>query len=633
MDRNTIFGLILIGVILVIFTLWNSPNQKQLEEARRKADSIALVQQLQQQENIKLQQQNKVQVIEPAIKISSLKSAKEHKDHLIESYGAFASAAEGKKEFYTIENDLVKIILSNKGGRPFKVELKKYKTFDKKPLILINGDSTIFGLNFYSQNNRPVNTNDLFFQPTGKDTSLFVYEKDTAGIFLLRLNAGNGRYIEYEYKLRPKSYMIDFHINMMGMDSVISKNTSSLDLNWKMYIPCQEMVKSSENGYTSIYYKYFQDEVEKISPTSRDSVQIENARNRLKWIAYKQQFFSSVLIAGNYFENATLKSTHISDSSRFLKILNSEISIPYENKPDQTIAFSFYFGPNHYQTLKKYNLDLEELVTLGSWIVKWINRFLIIPVFNFLNIFISSYGLIIFLLTIFIKLILFPLTYKSYLSMAKMRVLKPQIDEINAKIPKEKAMERQQATMSLYKRVGVNPLGGCLPMLLQFPILYAMFRFFPSSIELRQQGFLWAKDLSSYDSIYSWSTNIPIITSMFGNHISLFNLLMTVTTIITIRTNNQANASGQQMPGMKAMTYMMPVMFMFFLNNFSAGLTYYYFLANLITIVQNEIFKRSIDEEKILHQLNENKKKPVQKSKFQARLEEAAKKRGYPMKK
>jgi YidC/Oxa1 family membrane protein insertase len=329
------------------------------------------------------------------------------------------------------------------------------------------------------------------------------------------------------------------------------------------------------------------------------------------------------------FENATLLIRNVNDTSlHLLKYMKIEAGIPYNplQKNDQ-LAFWFYFGPNHYQTLRKFHLDLEDLVRLGGSIVKYINRFLIIPVFNFLSKFISNYGIIILLLTIFIKLLIFPLTYKSYLSMAKMRVLKPQIDQINERIPAEKAMERQQAIMALYKRAGVNPLGGCLPMLLQFPVLIAMFYFFPASIELRQQAFLWAKDLSSYDAIVSWNAHIPLISEYFGNHISLFNLLMTITTIITMRMNNQSNASQQTVPGMQTMMYMMPIIFMFVLNKYSSGLTYYYFLANVITIIQNEIFKRSIDEEKLLQQLNENKKKPVKKSSFQARLEEAARKR------
>ncbi len=624
MDRNTVIGIVLIGAIFFIFTIWNRPNKEQLAQAQHKADSIAMVQYKEQLELAKAKKANESQSASPVT--NEISKAKYLKDN----FGAFASAAQGKQEFYTIENNFLKIVVSSKGGRPYLVQLKKYKTFNQKPLILFDGDSTVFGFNFYTQNNRTIATNDLYFSQVGKDSSMIVSDKDTAKSFSVRTYAGTNRYIEYTYILRPNAYKVDFKVNLVNMDSIISSNASTIDLNWQIYARSQEREKTSENTYTSIYYKFNKEDVEKFEISPKEtSEKSQNVRNKTKWIAYKQQFFSTVLIASNSFENATLVSKNITDSSQYLKVFKSEIGIPYQNSSSQQIDMAFYFGPNHYQTLKKMNLDLEELVTLGSWIVKWINRFLIIPVFNFLNQFIFNYGIIILILTLFIKLILFPLTYRSYLSMAKMRVLKPQIDEINAKIPADKAMERQQATMQLYKKVGVNPLGGCLPLILQFPILIAMFRFFPSSIELRQQGFLWATDLSTYDSIYSWTTNIPIITTYFGNHISLFNVLMTVTTILTFRMNNQANASSQQFPGMQAMNYIMPVIFMFVLNNFSSGLTYYYFLANLITIIQNEIFKRSIDEEKLLHQLNENKKKVVKKSKFQSTLEEAAKRRGY----
>ena len=632
MDRNTIFGIIIIGGILILATVWNSPNKQQVAEAQRKADSIAYVQQKAIDERTREQKSEQTSVGAVSSKDSS-KNEVSRKKLLKDEFGLFADASQGKKEFYTIENDLLKLTISSKGGRPYSVELKNYKTFDKKKLFLFNGDSTIFGLNFYSQNNRNIATNDMFFRPVGKDSIIMVTEKDSSKTFALRMYAGDKSYIEYAYTVRPKSYKVDFNINMVNMDSVMSRSTSAIDLDWQQYIPEQEQVKTNENTYTGIYYKFSQEEVEKLEISAKDTGKIENVRNKIKWIAYKEQFFSTVLIAGKSFENATIKSNNITDSSRFLKIFKSEIGIPYEFGKSQNIALAFYFGPNHYQTLKKFDLQLEELVSVGSWIIKWINRFLVIPIFNFLNQYMLNYGIIILLLTIVIKLILFPLTYKSYLSMAKMRVLKPQIDEINARIPADKAMERQQATMALYKKVGVNPLGGCLPLLLQMPILLALYKFFPTSIELRQQGFLWATDLSTYDGVITWTANIPLISSTFGNHLSIFNVLMTITTVITIRMNNQANASQQQFPGMKTMMYIMPVMFMFILNNFSSGLTYYYFLANLITIIQNEIFKRSINEEKLLHQLNENKKKPAKKSSFQAKLEEAAKRRGYNTKK
>jgi YidC/Oxa1 family membrane protein insertase len=398
-----------------------------------------------------------------------------------------------------------------------------------------------------------------------------------------------------------------------------------------MSIPAQEKGRKNENNYTTIAYKHFQEEMVEMSANvkANDSKE-EKISTRVKWVAFKDQFFSTVLIANDYFENASLKSTMIPEPSPYLKRFTAFMSVPLEHKAMCTIPLKIYFGPNHFNTLKSYHEGLEEIVGMGRCIVKYINRWAIIPVFDFLNRFINNYGIIILILTILLKIVLFPLTYRSYLSQAKMKVLKPQIDEINERIPKEKAMERQQATMALYRKVGVSSLGGCLPMLLQFPILIAMFRFFPTSFELRQQSFLWATDLSTYDSIFEWQAHIPLISDFYGNHISLFTILMTVATVITIQMSNQANTSAQ-MPGMKTMTYIMPFMFMFMLNNFSAGLTYYYFLANLITIGQNYAFKSVVDEEELLRKLNENKKKPAQRSKFQEKLEQMAKQRGYKL--
>jgi YidC/Oxa1 family membrane protein insertase len=410
------------------------------------------------------------------------------------------------------------------------------------------------------------------------------------------------------------------------MDDVISTTTDYLDLNWDMYVRGFEKGRVNELNYTSIFLKHYQDEVERFNQKSKKDVTEKDIATRIQWIASKQQFFSAVFIAKEYFTNAYLISTKLDVTSKYLKKFAAQIGIPYESKPDQTLQMAFYFGPNHVTTLKKYGNDLQELVNLGGLMSRWISRYIIIPIFNFLNRFIGNYGLIILLLTIIIKVILFPLTYRSYLSMAKMRILKPEIDKINEKIPKEKAMERQQATMALYKKAGVSPMGGCLPMLLQMPILISMYRFFPTSIELRQEKFLWAHDLSTYDSILNLPFNIP----MYGDHISLFTLLMTASTLLTMRLSNQTTASSQQMPGMKGMMYIMPIMFMFILNNFSAALTYYYFLANVITFGQNYIFKQFVNEEALHKKMMENKAKaPKKKSGFQKRLEEMAKKRGY----
>lgn len=615
MDRNSIIGLVLIIAILIGFSIMTMPSEKEKIAAKRAHDSMVLAQKT-QEAKIKAEKAitDSIERNTPAEVSDSIK-----KQQLLAQYGSFATTANDSNEFYTIENDLLKLQVSTKGGRPYSVELKNYKRYNSKPLLLFDGDTTQFGLNFFSQR-RTIFTNDLFFKPVSNRKNIVVSEK--ADSLMMRLYANETSYIEYVYKVEPGNYMVKYNINFVNMDKVVDANQRNPDLVWKMLVPRQEKGAANEDQYTHLQYKYLADDDESFS--AGETEESKSVTTQIKWIAFKQQFFSSVLIAESSFSNADLKSTKVADTSKYLKEYTANIGLAYNNTSKFSIPLSFYFGPNHYPTLKKYNLDLEELVFLGRHIIRGINKFVIIPIFNWLNDFISNFGIIILLLTIIIKLGLFPLTYKSFLSQAKMRVLKPQVDEINKKIPKEKAMERQQATMALYKKAGVNPLGGCLPMLLQIPILFAMFRFFPTSIELRQEGFLWADDLSTYDSILTLPFTIP----WYGAHVSLFTILMTVTTVISMRMS-QTQMSDNQIPGMKVVMYIMPFMFMFFLNNFSSGLTYYYFLTNVITIGQNELFKRMIDENKLLKQIHANKAKPVKKSKFQERLEKMAKERGY----
>lgn len=415
--------------------------------------------------------------------------------------------------------------------------------------------------------------------------------------------------------------MVDFEVNLYGMEQTIAANQSYLNFTWAFDVPRQERPSQfGEDRYTNINYKFYEDDVDELSKGKSDE---EDLTTRVKWIGFKQLFFNSTIIADEWFPNAYIRSDKFEEDPKYLARFHADIAIPYKGTDNEKTEMRFFFGPNHYQTLRQYDIDLERLVYLGYAIVRPVNQYLIIPLFNFFRKYINNFGIIILLLTVFIKTVLFPFTYKSYVSQAKMRALKPEIDEISKKFPKEKAMEKQQATMALYKKAGVNPMGGCLPMLLQFPILIAMFFFYPNSIELRQEGFLWAHDLSTYDSIL----DLPFTIPFYGDHVSLFVLLMTLTTIVSTRLNQQATAS-QGMPGMKTMMYIMPVMFLFILNNYSSGLSYYYLLANLITIGQTYAIRSFIDEDKIREQLQVNKKKPVKKSKFQKRLEEVAKQRG-----
>lgn len=627
MDRNSIIGIVLIGIVVLGYSIFTAPNEKEVREMQRLRDS-----------SLKVQQELALKEMEKQQQASSPDSAKfvEKNDSIKkveteQQYGSFASAAQGTQQSYTIENELIKINISNLGAGITSVQLKKYKTYDFLPLILFDEEKSSFGFNFATNQNRIINTTDMYFVPQSTTNQIDASKEEKT--MRLRLLADSVSYIEYIYTLKPNSYLLSFKINLVGTDKFVAANTNNVDFSWEINALELEKGKKWESQNTSVYYKYYQDESGNLSPSSDSSA--ENLRTRVHWIAFKQQFFSSVLIADEQISAAAIKEVDLLKSEKYLKRMSLSANLPFEVRAHDTIPFQFYFGPNHYNTLKQFDLDLESLVPLGWTIFGWVNQIAIIPLFNLLGSFLSNFGIIILIMTIIIKLILFPLTYKSYLSSAKMRVLKPQIDEITAKIPKENALERQQATMALYKKVGVSPLGGCLPMLLQFPILIAMYNFFPVSIELRQQSFLWANDLSSYDAIVSWQMNIPIISEYYGNHVSLFTLLMAVSMILTTKlTSGQMDTSNQQIPGMKFMMYyMMPFMMVIWFNNYSSGLSYYYFVANVLTLLQMLVIRRFVNDEDILKQLHANsaKRKDVKKSKFQDQLEKFAKQKGYKM--
>ncbi|MBN2165998.1 MAG: membrane protein insertase YidC [Marinilabiliaceae bacterium] len=604
MDKNAITGMVLIAAILGIFMWMNSPSEDERNRILKQQDTIKQISELSAPKIA--EQQIKVKAADTLV-IDSTEAAKKLQDQ----YGIFADAAKGSTEFVTLENNLVKLVFSTQGGKLYSVNLKDYKTFEGKPLILFNGNANKFGFRF-TLNNRYYDTNELFFNISKKDNKTIEFT----------LPSINGDVLTYTYSINDDSYMVDYSVKAEKLQEIIGKNKSGIELIWHSYMPKQEKGHSFEIQNSGIYFKYYQDEVDNISSTKSEEKEL---RSPLRWIGFKDQFFSSVLISKEPFNSGNIKTEvfeNETDSS--IRLNTATLAVPFNH---DEMNFNFYFGPNHFYTLNQYGkeLELNRLIHLGWGILGWINRFAVIPVFNYLEGFIGNYGLIILILTILIKVVLFPLTYKSYISTAKMKVLKPQIEEINAKIPKEKAMERQQATMSLYKKAGVNPMGGCLPMLLQFPILIAMFRFFPASIELRQEAFLWAEDLSAYDSIFSWTTHIPLLSDFYGNHISLFCLLMAGTNIVYTWMNQEMTQSSQTMPGMKTMMYIMPIMFLFFFNNYAAGLSYYYFISTLITIGQTLLIRRFVDEKALLAKIHANQKKPVKKSKFQQRLEDMAK--------
>ncbi|HZM13496.1 MAG TPA: membrane protein insertase YidC [Bacteroidales bacterium] len=653
MDKNTITGIALIFLIFLGFSLYNSQKTKKLFEAETEyADSLYSAGSYDQAResyiralNLRPKDQNTVnRVIELNNKLGQNTQTQQPEipqtagdttagntqvkpiatpDSTV--LGVFSTSAKGDNEFYTIENDLIILTVSSKGGRAWSALLKDYRTHDSLPVILFKGDSTVFGYKFFTVDNKLINTNDLYFKAENYTGPIVV--TDQASSLTMRLPAENGAFIEYVYTVQPGEYMVDFETRFTGMGSVIPANVTSLALDWKMYIPQQEKGKLNEDTYTGLKYKVYQENVEGLTGGNQKQKKETVTANLMKtdWIAYKDQFFSTVLIANDYFLNASVSSKNADPTSKFLRFFESEIGVPYASGETSQVKMRMYFGPNKFSTLKKYNLELEELVYLGKNIIRWINQYVIIPIFNLLEKFIANYGIIILILTLLIKVVLFPLTHKSFLSQAKMKVMKPMVDEISKKFPnKDDAMKKQQATMELYKKAGVSPMGGCLPMMLQMPILFAMFRFFPASIELRQQSFLWAHDLSTYDSIF----NLPFTIPMYGDHVSLFTLLMTASTIITTKISSPTGGQ-EQMPGMKTMMYMMPIMFMLILNNFSAGLTYYYFLANVISIIQTQVSQRFVNEKDLLKKIEENKKKPVKKSKWQQRLDAAAKQGGY----
>lgn len=615
MDKNTILGFSLIALILLGYFQLTKKSDAQIAAEMRYNDSIALVQ----------------QVAKPAIATSAKKdslatnAANVDSSAVAGSFGDFSVAAVGSEKFYTLENELVKLTFSSKGGRIYGAQLKNYRTHDSLPLFLFDAQESKMGFTLVTNNNRVLNTTDLYFEPVSSVT------KDAKGnqTLILRLKTATASYIDFAYTLPANNYMLSFGIKANGMNTVMPAGINSLEMQWNAKIRQQETGRKFENQYSTIEYKFVADDVEKLSESKDDEKQLPN---KVKWIAFKDQFFSSILIANESFSATTLKSKLEDENSGFLKSYSSSMTVGFDPTGKVPTTFQLYLGPNQYKILSAYDkgvestakLKLNNLIPLGWGIFGWVNRFAIIPMFNLFSQFMSNFGLIILLMTVVIKLVLSPLTYKSYISSAKMRVLKPEIDEINARIPAEKAAERQKATMELYGKVGVSPFSGCIPSLLQMPILMALFSFFPAAIELRQQSFLWATDLSSYDSIGTLPFTIPF---GFGNHVSLFTLLMTVVSIVYTKMN-MANTTPSDQPGagmMKWMMYLMPVVFMFMFNSYASGLSYYYFIATLFSVLQTYLIRATVDEKKILAQLHAkratNAKKPAKKSGFMDKLQ------------
>lgn len=530
-------------------------------------------------------------------------------------YEGFARYLSGDSNEYVLENDLVKVTLNTRGARVGQVELKKYKTeLTEEPsnILLFRDDTDGYGFRFNTAEQR-IDTRDFNFTATA--------EGDSA--VLMTMEPAPGAVWGIRYTLAKDGYTVRMDVVQRGMASVLPGNTSSMDFSWHQKMARNERGRTFEERNSAIYYKYIGESVDDLNANKDDH---ESLTGRLRWVAFKNQFFSSVIIARDCFTSAELNSVDIKTAD-YLKDMSMDATLPYNIVDGTAASFDFYFGPNDYPILSGLDdalgyddLSLTRLIPLGWGLFRWINTIIVIPVFTFLGSFISNYGIIILLLTIFIKLIIFPFTFKSFKSQAKMRVLAPEIKEINEKYPnQEDALKRQQETMVLYSRAGASPFSGCLPMLLQMPVLIAMFSFFPSAIELRGQSFLWAHDLSAPDSIFTLPFSIPF----YGNHVSLFCLLMTIINIVYMRVSMQSQPQSAGMPGMKMMQYLMPIMFLFIFNDYASGLSYYYLLSLLITIIQTYIFRHVIDEKKVREQLLANARKPRKKSGWMARLEEA----------
>ena len=635
MNKNSVIGIILIIGILVGWTIWVTPSKEEIARQREYQDSVYRANRERYiQDSIRFVEAQKAQeqqVIAPT-------ANNEDTDVIMrDKYGVFTTSATGEEKDFIIENDVMKLTLSSKGAYVKTVELKDYKTWDSLPLIGFDENTSKFNLSFFASN-RNINTIDLFFTPylnnnvydgegniIVNDNPVVLSFKAFADDLTDELNPNE--YIEFSYTVTKDEYMVGFDVKTVNMKNVIASNTNFVTLDWYVDILKQEKAVDRYNG-SNVYYKFLSDDVESLSGDRGGEKDGEkDLRSNLKWLSFKQRFFSYSLIAKDNFNSAVIgmKTDIRQNNPRYLKTMYASVDVPYDGlSATNEMPMQFYFGPNSLKIMDKYDLDLDKQIPLGGKLVGWINRYIVVNVFNWLGSYGWNYGIVILVLTVIIKLALMPFAFKSYQSTAKMRVLKPEIDEINAKYPDEKDnMKKQQAVMDLYKKAGASPTSGCLPMLLQLPILWAIFRFFPASIELRQQPFLWADDLSTYDSILDLGFNIPF----YGDHVSLFTLLMTVTTILYTYINNKQMASTNQqgMKGMKVMMYIMPIMFLGLFNSYSSGLSYYYMLVNIITFLQMYLFRVFMDDEKLRKKIELAKQKPVKKSAFQKRLEELQK--------
>jgi YidC/Oxa1 family membrane protein insertase len=615
-DLNSLLGFVLLGAIMLYWMYTNQPSEAEKIQQQKTQDSIAAIKKQVPANPIETTKQL-------VVSTDSIGLAKAQ--NLLGAFGYSASLPSATNSETVIENDLVRIKVANKGGQISEVLLKKFTNYNDKPVYLINDNNAQFNVDFSTTDHRNLNTKNLYFEPT-------LTKKGNSSVLSMKLKAGANSYLEFRYELQKDAYMFNFSINAVGIENVVNTG-SPLNLNWQIKTLRQEKSVKYENQYTTLQYAFDKDEFDYINAGAKNKV--EELTN-VNWIGFKQQFFTSILVSDTPLAKATISSNNLVDDVEidtvFTKVMTAKIPLAFKNN-HLNYDLKMYYGPTDYNILKSYEgKGLENIVNLGWGIFGWINKFLFIPFFNFLKGYIASYGIIIILMTLFVRIIMSPLVYKSYLSSAKMKVLRPELQELNEKYKgKENAMKRQQETMALQSKAGVNPMAGCIPALLQMPVFFALFRFFPSALDLRHQSFLWAKDLSSYDEVLKLPFHIPL----YGNHVSLFPILASVAIFFYMQMtqSQQMNMQGPTQEGMPDMTKMMkymmyfsPLMMLVFFNNYGSGLSLYYFISNLLTISIMYVIKNYIiDEDKIHAQIQENKKKPKKQSKFRAKISEAMK--------
>ena len=601
MNKNTIIGFVLIGLIMFGFSFHQSKQYQKQAEAQAQLDSIAMVERAMQ---AAADSANVDSGETTAVKVQ-VDNTPVYKDSLLNE------ARNAQEQILTLANDKINVEFTTKGAQFHSVMINDYTSYDSTALYLVKPQMSQYGINLYA--GEYINTKDFVFDVVEHNDSVLV----------MRMSFSNGGYLQQKYTLVAGSYNVKNELSISG--NVVPRNVSSLDIDWTLTVPRLEKGYKNEKQYSKLDYYFEGDKKPEQIGRGRDASERVNAK--FKWFAFQQQFFSAIMTAPQEFASSDDLSVKFFSEEEYKeqgKLMTCHAKLRSEFQPGQdvVIPYEFYFGPNDYEVLKSYDQKYEDIIPLGWWIVSWISRFVIIPCFAFLGKFISNYGLIILLMTILIKIVVSPLTIKSYKSSAKMQVLKPEIDQLNKKYPNEKdAMKKQQAMMDLYRKAGVSPMGGCLPMLLQMPVLFAMFRFFPACIDLRQQKFLWADDLSAYDSIWDFGVNVPLL----GDHLSLFALLMAITMFFYSRMTSSQMSDDPNMAGMKFMSlWMMPIMMFFICNNLSAALSYYYLLSNIITMSQTWYVRKFIvTEDKVRAEMVANANKPKQKSKWQMRLEEA----------